>query len=335
MIFSPPRVQSSFYEHSLKTGEVEPKQNCCCFSDANCCKCGCCYGLWLEKLHSKVSLSWSAAAAAAVVASSEEKTWRKTYRSSSNVISRSGRDLPWEEVTLKVKRREGRAVITTTKPIHHGKKIFSPFHIAQIAGKTCDGGFYLLCFPGNGVKNEAHFMVRPHLTVLLCNKKIDNRSFKKCNDPNPKELFVVVVKILAYSWCCSIISSILHLCHENVTSRLYSTFIFSLKFTLSPHCSLHNEIVLWVYSTSTQQELRSSFTNKHCQRNNVPKALSTLTHSTPFSWEQKLQQTLKSWSIFSLLLFGKGRETQRTTLKNPCNNLEKFIYQFRQIHVTS
>ena len=173
MIFSPPRVQSSFYEHSLKTGEVEPKQNCCCFSDANCCKCGCCYGLWLEKLHSKVSLSWSAAAAA-VVASSEEQTWRKTCRSSSKVILRSGRDLPREEVPLKWKRREtckGRTVTTTNKPIHHGKKIFSPFHIAQIAGKTCDGGFYLLCFPGNGVKNEAHFMVRPHLTFYFAIRK--------------------------------------------------------------------------------------------------------------------------------------------------------------------
>ena len=96
-------------------------------------------------------------------------------------------------------------------------------------------------------QKRAHFMVRPHLTVLLCNKKIDNRSFKKCNDPNPKELFGVVVKILAHSLCCSIFSSSLHSCHTNVTSRLYSTFIFSLKFTLSPHCSLHNEIVLWVH----------------------------------------------------------------------------------------
>ena len=96
-------------------------------------------------------------------------------------------------------------------------------------------------------QKRAHFMVRPHLTVLLCNKKIDNRSFKKCNDPNPKELFVVVVKILAHSLSCSIIFSSLHSCHKNVTSRLSSTFIFSLKFTLSPHCSLHNEIVLWVY----------------------------------------------------------------------------------------
>ena len=96
-------------------------------------------------------------------------------------------------------------------------------------------------------QKRAHFMVRPHLTVLLCNKKIDNRSFKKYNDPNPKELFVVVVKILAHSLSCSIIFSSLHSCHKNVTSRLSLTFIFSLKFTLSPHCSLHNEIVLWVY----------------------------------------------------------------------------------------
>ena len=110
------------------------------------------------------------------------ETWRKTWRSSSKVILRSGRDLPWEEVPLKWKRREtckGRTVTTTNKPIHHGKKIFSPFHIAQIAGKTCDGGFYLLCFPGNGVKNEPtswydrtspfYFAIRKLTTEVLKN----------------------------------------------------------------------------------------------------------------------------------------------------------------------
>ena len=110
------------------------------------------------------------------------ETWRKTWRSSSKVILRSGRDLPWEEVPLKWKRREtckGRTVTTTSKPIHHGKKIFSPFHIAQIAGKTCDGGFYLLCFPGNGVKNEPtswydrtspfYFAIRKLTTEVLKN----------------------------------------------------------------------------------------------------------------------------------------------------------------------
>ena len=155
--YSPPHASNLLFMNILwKQERLNPNKNCCCFSDANCCKCGCCYGLWLEKLHSKVSLSWSAAAAA-LVASSEEQTWRKTWPSSSKVILRSGRDLPWEEVPLKWKRREtrkGRTVTTTKKPFHHGKKIFSPFHIAQIAGKTCDGGFYLLCFPGNGVKNE-------------------------------------------------------------------------------------------------------------------------------------------------------------------------------------
>ena len=173
--------------------------------------------------------------------------------------------------------------------------------------------FIYFAFPGMASKTRPTSWYDRTSLFYFAIRKLTTEVFfikMKCNDPNPKELFVVVVKILAYSWCCSIISSSLHSCHENVTSRLYSTFIFSLKFTLSPHCSLHNEIVLWVYSTSTQQELRSSFTNKHCQRNNGPKALSTLTHSTPFSSKQKLQQALKSWSIFSLLLFGKGRETQ-------------------------
>ena len=117
--------------------------------------------------------------------------------------------------------------------------------------------FIYFAFPGMASKTRPtswydrtslfYFAIRKLTTEVLFIKM-------KCNDPNPKELFVVVVKILAYSWCCSIISSSLHSCHENVTSRLYSTFIFSLKFTLSPHCSLLNEIVLWVYPTSTQQD---------------------------------------------------------------------------------
>ena len=40
---------------------------------------------------------------------------------------------------------------------------------------------------------------------------------------------------------------------------------------------------------------------KLCQRHNGPKALSTFTQNDTFSWKQKLQQALKSWS--SWLLF--------------------------------
>ena len=39
-----------------------------------------------------------------------------------------------------------------------------------------------------------------------------------------------------------------------------------------------------------------------------------------FSSKQKLQQALKSWSNFSLFLFGKGPEIHKTTLTNTCNN---------------
>ena len=41
--------------------------------------------------------------------------------------------------------------------------------------------------------------------------------------------------------------------------------------------------------------------------------------------KQKLQQALRSRSKFSL------DDISRTTLLNPCNNLEKYMYQFRQI----
>ena len=42
-----------------------------------------------------------------------------------------------------------------------------------------------------------------------------------------------------------------------------------------------------------------------------------------FSSKQKHKQALKSWSNFSLVLFGKEQEIYRTTLTNLCNNFYK------------
>ena len=56
---------------------------------------------------------------------------------------------------------------------------------------------------------------------------------------------------------------------------------------------------------------------KHCQRHNGPKALSTLTQSTPLVESRSFNKIIKSWSNFSLVWFGKGRET----LRSPRNNL--------------
>ena len=33
-------------------------------------------------------------------------------------------------------------------------------------------------------------------------------------------------------------------------------------------------------------------------------------------------------------MFGKGQTKDKTTLTNPCKKLEKYMYQFAQIHVT-
>ena len=44
-----------------------------------------------------------------------------------------------------------------------------------------------------------------------------------------------------------------------------------------------------------------------------------------FSSKQKHQQALKSWSNFSLVLFGKEQEIYRTTLTNLCNNYNKSL----------
>ena len=42
-----------------------------------------------------------------------------------------------------------------------------------------------------------------------------------------------------------------------------------------------------------------------------------------FGSEQQLQQALKSWSNFSLVLFDKGQEIRRTTWTNPHNIFNK------------
>ena len=42
-----------------------------------------------------------------------------------------------------------------------------------------------------------------------------------------------------------------------------------------------------------------------------------------FTSKQKLQQALKSWSTFSLVLFGKGQKIHRKFLTNPCINSKK------------
>ena len=60
--------------------------------------------------------------------------------------------------------------------------------------------------------------------------------------------------------------------------------------------------------------------------------------------KEKFQQALKSWSNFSLVFFDKGRGIQRKTLTtfihvayliNPGINLEKSMYNFCQIHLTT
>ena len=59
---------------------------------------------------------------------------------------------------------------------------------------------------------------------------------------------------------------------------------------------------------------------------------------TPCNSKKMLQQALKAWSNFSLVLFGQVQEIHRTyveTLTNSCNNFETSMYQFWQIHITT
>ena len=115
------------------------------------------------------------------------------------------------------------------------------------------------------------------------------------------------------------------------------------------HCQNHNERRKEVRSPATAvgdwpasrfprtyiiRQLRApgAFSwNKHCQRHHGPKALSALTHSTTL-FKAKAST---SFEIFSLILFGKGREKRRTTLTNPRNIYEISMYRFKKNHVTS
>ena len=65
-----------------------------------------------------------------------------------------------------------------------------------------------------------------------------------------------------------------------------------------------------------------------------PKAMSTLTNSTPLV-QSKAGFNMHSWSNFSLVSSGKGREKHVTTLTNPSYNFNKSMWQLREFHVIS
>ena len=109
----------------------------------------------------------------------------------------------------------------------------------------------------------------------------------------------------------------------------------------------HLDIVL-TDATVFEQE-KYLLINKHCQRHNRPKALGTLTHSTPFVQGKSfnklwnLNQTSPWYCLAkSKIYWEQLSQIHVTTLKihettsaNPCNNLEKSIYQLWQIYVTT
>ena len=76
-------------------------------------------------------------------------------------------------------------------------------------------------------------------------------------------------------------------------------------------CALQSKIVIMLFI--------GVFFIKHRQRHNRPLALSTLAHSIPLIQSRSFNR--KSWSNFSLVLFGNRREIQRTTLTNPLATL--------------
>ena len=68
--------------------------------------------------------------------------------------------------------------------------------------------------------------------------------------------------------------------------------------------------------------------------------MSTLAYSIPLISSRSFNK--KSWSNFSLVLFGNGWEIRRTTLTNPLatllnpwNKLKKSMYQFWKVHLTT
>ena len=82
-----------------------------------------------------------------------------------------------------------------------------------------------------------------------------------------------------------------------------------------------------------------SLTQKHCERRNVPKALSTLTHSTT-SVQSRSFNKLWNLSQLQLGIVWQLRQIHVTTLTTLQlwqihSNFGKSMYQFWQIHVTT
>ena len=84
-------------------------------------------------------------------------------------------------------------------------------------------------------------------------------------------------------------------------------------------------IFLLQYGESPLFEIDLFFSGIESKHFQTPKAQRTQSSEyfdsfNTFSSKQKLQQGLKSWSNFGLVLFGKGHDIRRTTLTNPRNN---------------
>ena len=102
---------------------------------------------------------------------------------------------------------------------------------------------------------------------------------------------------------------------------------------LAHHTMLHLQSFSWL--------LRHSYEEKNLPKAQRTQGIEYFDSLNTANLKQKLQQALKSWSNFSLVLFGKEREKHRTTLTNPCNtltnpstNFDKSMYQLREIQAS-
>ena len=68
---------------------------------------------------------------------------------------------------------------------------------------------------------------------------------------------------------------------------------------------------------------KGKYIQKNIGRGTVDPGIDYFDSFNAISSKQKLQPALKSWSNFSVVLFGKRREMRRTTLTNPRNNFNK------------
>ena len=108
--------------------------------------------------------------------------------------------------------------------------------------------------------------------------------------------------------------------------RLWSSWHGAVTIEVLLQCSWH-----FKRCPLLQQQFATIANWKHRQRHNGPKALSTLTHTTPLIQSRNFKKLRIFGQISACFYLTKSRKHIKQLLTNPCRNLKSMFWQ---IHIT-